>query len=330
MEANATAYSNIALVKYWGKRDEGLILPTNSSLSMTVDSIFTTTSVAFDESLESDSFMLDGAPATEAASRRVSGALDLLRERAGTALAASVESVNSGPTAAGLASSASGFAALVTAGSRALGLDLDEQALSILARRGSGSASRSIHGGFVQWQMGSRIDGADSHGVQVASELHWDVVMIAACVGSGAKDVSSREGMSRSVNTSPFYRGWLDTVEQDLAEITAAIAERDFERLGSTAESNALKMHATTLGARPPFTYWRPASLTVMQAVRDFRAAGTPAYFTMDAGPHVVVLCLPQDAAAIDESLRALPGVTQTFVSHPGPGVGARTGTTLQ
>ncbi len=319
MEAKATAYSNIALVKYWGKRDEKLILPTNPSLSMTVDAIFTTTSVRFDESLTADTFTLDGELAGADATRRVTAALDHVRAVAGTRAAAVVDSVNSGPTAAGLASSASGFAALATAGAAALGLELDDTQLSILARRGSGSASRSIHGGFVEWQMGVEADGRDSHGIQVADEHHWDVVMIAACVDAGAKDVSSRDGMRRTVDTSPYYQGWLDTVEDDLANVRRGIQERDFELLGTAAESNALKMHATTLAASPPFTYWLPASLEIMQTVRELRASGTEAYFTMDAGPHVVVLCQPDDAALVNARLGELAGVTQTFVSHPGP-----------
>ncbi len=319
MEAKATAYSNIALVKYWGKRDEELILPTNPSLSMTVDAIYTTTSVRFDETRSSDAFRLDGEPAGQDATRRVTEALDHVRALAGTRVCAAVESVNSGPTAAGLASSASGFAALATAAASALELELDDTQLSILARRGSGSASRSIHGGFVQWNMGVAQNGLDSHGVQVADEKHWDVVMIAACVNAGAKDVSSRDGMRRTVDTSPFYRGWLDTVDRDLESVRRGILERDFELLGTAAESNALKMHATTLAAQPPFTYWLPASLEIMQTVRELRASGIPAYFTMDAGPHVVVLCQPDDAAVVDARLKELPGVTQTFVSHPGP-----------
>lgn len=319
MEAKATAYSNIALVKYWGKRDEALILPTNPSLSMTVDAIFTTTSVRFDESRTSDAFRLDGGPAGQAATRRVTAALDHVRALAGTRVSAAVDSVNSGPTAAGLASSASGFAALVTAAAAALGLELNDTQLSILARRGSGSASRSIHGGFVQWQMGVDANGHDSHGVQVADENHWDIVMIAACVDAGTKDVSSRDGMRRTVDTSPFYRGWLDTVDRDLENVRRGILERDFELLGTAAESNGLKMHATTLAAQPPFTYWLPASLEVMQTVRELRESGVAAYFTMDAGPHVVVLCQPGDAAVVDARLRELPGVKETFVSHPGP-----------
>lgn len=321
MIATARAHTNIALVKYWGKRDERLFLPTNSSLSLTLDGLFTTTTVDFQAGLEADRFVLDGREVEGSDCRKVSRFLDMVRSLAGLDRSAVVTSKNDVPTAAGLASSASGFAALAAAASWAAGLDLDPAALSRLARQGSGSASRSIFGGFAEWRMGEAPDGSDSHGVQVASADHWDVRMVVAALSLGRKDVASREGMRRTVETSALYPGWLATVKQDLAAVRRAIEGRDFEALGATAEANALRMHATTLGASPPFTYWQPATIALMQAVWDLRAGGVSAYFTIDAGPNVKVLCLPQDQAAVEAAIRAVPGVSAVIACGPGPGV---------
>lgn len=321
MIATARAHTNIALVKYWGKRDERLFLPTNSSLSLTLDGLFTTTTVDFQAGLEADRFVLDDREVEGSDRQKVSRFLDMVRTLAGLDRFAVVTSKNDVPTAAGLASSASGFAALAAAASWAAGLDLDPAALSRLARQGSGSASRSIFGGFAEWQMGEAPDGSDSHGVQVAPAEHWDVRMVVAALSLGRKDVASREGMRRTVETSALYPGWLATVKQDLAAVRRAIEGREFEALGATAEANALRMHATTLGASPPFTYWQPATIALMQAVWDLRAGGVSAYFTIDAGPNVKVLCLPQDQAAVEAAIRAVPGVSAVIACGPGPGV---------
>ncbi len=319
--ATARAHANIALVKYWGKRHEGLHLPTNGSLSLTLDNLFTTTTVAFDAALPADTFVRDGAPREGGEAERVSRFLDLVRARAGLTTRARVTSRNDVPTAAGLASSASGFAALAAAASRAAGLDLSAAELSALARRGSGSACRSIFGGFAEWRKGDRPDGADSHGVAIASPEHWDVRMVVTLLSAAPKGRSSRAGMRDTVMTSPFYPGWLATVELDLLAARAAIAARDLEALGTVAERSALKMHATMLGAQPPFTYWQPATLAVMHAVWALRSAGLPAWITIDAGPNVKVLTDPAHVAAVEAALRAVPGVEGLVTCGPGPGV---------
>jgi diphosphomevalonate decarboxylase len=225
------------------------------------------------------------------------------------------------PTAAGLASSASGFAALAAAASRAAGLDLDETALSRLARQGSGSACRSIFGGFVTWRKGDRPDGLDSHGVPLAPADHWPLRMLVTVLEDAPKPIKSRDGMRETVRTSPFYPGWLATVGADVAAAESAIARRDFTALGTVAEANALKMHATMLGAQPPFTYWQPATLALVHAVWALRAGGVEAYFTMDAGPNVKVLCRPEDEPAVAAALKAEPGVRALVSCGPGPGV---------
>lgn len=322
MKATAKAHTNIALIKYWGKRNEELILPTNSSLSLTLDGFYTTTTVDFQEDLLQDKFQLNQEPITGEAYRRVTNFLDLVRKLAGReGLYANVNSTNTVPTAAGFASSASGFAALAAAGTKAIGLTLSDQELSRLTRRGSGSASRSIYGGFAQWQMGEKEDGSDSYAIPIASENHWDIRMAGVVLTSKMKKISSRAGMRRTVETSPFYEGWLQSLPEDLSEIKKAIMDRDFNRVGEIAEANCLKMHATSLGAKPPFTYWIDATIRVMHQVQEMREQGIPAYFTIDAGPNVKVLYLPEHEQEVERILRNVPGVTDVILSKPGPGV---------
>lgn len=321
MRATARAHSNIALIKYWGKRDETLILPHNSSLSVTLDTLYTTTSIAFQTGLDRDLFILNGKPASEKERLKVSRFLDLIRGLADVTLFAEVVSENVFATGAGLASSASGFAALSAAATHALGIELDGKDLSKLARRGSGSATRSIYGGFVEWQKGVQPDGEDSYAVPIASADDWDLHMLIVTVDEAAKDISSRDGMRRTVETSPFYPAWLETIDQDLAEVKTAIYEKDFQKLGEVAERNALKMHATTLASNPPFWYWQSETLLVMNTVKRLRAEGTLAYFTIDAGANVVVLCQARNTEKIREQLAQIPGVRDIVMAKPGPGV---------
>ncbi len=321
MRATAKAHTNIALIKYWGKRNEKLILPTNSSLSLTLDGFYTVTTTEFRDDLSKDVFILNGKEVEGEAYERVSSYLDLIRSYSKTERYAHIDSTNEVPTAAGFASSASGFAALAASATKALGLQLDDKELSILTRQGSGSACRSIYGGFVEWQMGEKEDGSDSYGVPIASENYWDVRMAGVVLTAKTKKVSSRSGMKRTVDTSPYYSGWLASVPNDLENIKEAIREKDFEKLGSIAEANCLKMHATTLAANPPFTYWLDSTVRVMHAVQQLREEGIPAYFTIDAGPNVKVLYLPESEAKVAAALKSIPGVTDVILSKPGPGI---------
>lgn len=322
MRATAKAHTNIALIKYWGKRNESLILPTNNSLSLTLDGFYTTTTVTFKEELSKDSFVLDNQVITGVPYERVTEYLDFIRNYAETPnLYAEIESTNEVPTAAGFASSASGFAALAAASTRALGLSLSDEELSRLTRQGSGSACRSIYGGFVEWEQGSKEDGSDSYAVPIAPQKHWDVRVAAVVVTATEKDVSSRVGMKRTVDTSPFYSGWVNSIPNDLNNIKKGIMERDFEKVGHIAEANCLKMHATTLGANPPFTYWSDKTMAVMQTVQAMRANGIPAFFTIDAGPNVKVLYLPEDEKNIEKLLRETDGVTDVILSRSGEGI---------
>jgi diphosphomevalonate decarboxylase len=321
MVATAKANTNIALIKYWGKRDETLFLPMNSSLSITLDRFYTITTVEFSKNLAKDIFLLDNHPASEAESNKVFRFLDHIRKLAGKSFHAVVTSENKVPTAAGFASSASGFAALAAAGAKALHLELNQKELSTLARQGSGSACRSIYGGYVEWQKGELADGKDSAANQLLSEQDWNISILSVLVASKQKKVSSREGMKRTVETSPFYAGWLQTVEKDLETAKGAIKSRDFENLGKVVEANALKMHATMLGAEPPILYWQSGTMEIMHHIQNLRLSGIPVFFTIDAGANVKVLCLPEDEKLVYESLLTLPSVQSVFTCHPGPGI---------
>ena len=312
------AHTNIALIKYWGKRDEALILPASSSLSLTLDAFYTDTSVTFDAGIQKDTFYLNDILQNEAATNKVSRFLDLFREPAGITSPAFIKSTNFVPTAAGLASSASGMAALAGAANVACNLQLTQRELSLFARRGSGSATRSIYGGFVEWQMGTSSD--DSYAVPI-DDANWDVGMLVVVVNSRQKEMSSREGMKNTVETSPFYSGWLESTAKDLIEIKKAIHSRDFQKMGEITESNGMKMHGTMLGANPPLSYWEPDSVVAMQLVRQLRKEGIPCYFTMDAGPNVKVLCRLSDSEKIKTRFSEKFHLEQLIIAKPGKGL---------
>ncbi len=310
----AWAHTNIALVKYWGKRPSaGLNLPAVGSLSLTLDRFGTETSV---EIADHDAFLLDGHDVENNEAQKVFLFLDRVRALAGRTEKARVTSTNHVPTAAGLASSASAFAALALAATRAYGLHLDDKDLSILARQGSGSAARSIFGGFVLWHRGTRDDGSDSCAEPLTTSL--DARLVVVRTTSGKKETASTQGMEHTASTSPFFTAWVDTHPQDLRDAQAALAAADLPRLGEVMEHSTLKMHATTLAARPGFFYFQPTTIAVLQAVKTLRAQGTGAWATMDAGPHVKILCAPDDAAAIAAAAKAIPGVVGVDVCAPG------------
>ncbi|MDA3974118.1 diphosphomevalonate decarboxylase [Enterococcus thailandicus] len=319
-KGKARAYTNIALIKYWGKKDEELILPMNNSLSLTLNAFYTETEVIFSDTFTKDEFYLDGEQQDEKATKKISTFLDLVREKGQTTLNAQVISQNFVPTAAGLASSASGLAALAGACNEALQLGLDNAGLSRLARRGSGSACRSIYGGFVEWEKG--VDDFTSYAKQIPSDhFEDDLAMVFLLLNDQQKDVSSRDGMRRTVETSSFYQGWLDSLDADLTQLKQAITDKNFQSLGETMERNALKMHGTTLAANPPFTYWSPDSLKAMQAVRDLRKQGVPCYFTMDAGPNVKILVEKKHLAAVKTACNHLFSEKQVVSAQAGSGI---------
>ncbi|MDR6981039.1 diphosphomevalonate decarboxylase [Streptomyces sp. 3330] len=326
--AAAVAHPNIALVKYWGKRDEELVLPRTDSLSMTLDIFPTTTRVRLDAAARRDEVSLGGVPATGEALRRVVAFLDLVRDRAGLSVRAVVDTENTVPTGAGLASSASGFAALAAAAAAAYGLRLDATALSRLARRGSGSASRSVFGGFAVWHAGTGSGaGADlgSYAEPVPA-AGLDPALVIAVVDAGPKTVSSRDAMRRTVATSPLYGPWAASSKDDLVAMRAALLRADLDAVGEIAERNALGMHATMLAARPAVRYLAPATLMVLDSVLQLRRDGVAAYATMDAGPNVKVLCRGADAGRVAAVVRGAARGAAVHIARPGPGARLLTG----
>jgi diphosphomevalonate decarboxylase len=320
----ARAGTNIALVKYWGKRDAGLNLPATGSLSLTLADLGSETTVRFARDAAApdgrDRVLLSGGPADDRFAGRVRKFLDLVRARAGIDLPAEVMTSNSVPTAAGLASSAAGFAALALAASRAAGLRLSLTELSELARRGSGSAARSIFGGFAEMSVGNRPDGSDAVAHPLLDENAWDVRLCVAIAAAGEKAIGSTTAMEHTTRTSPYQAAWLASVPADLADARAAIAARDLAGLGAVAERSALRMHACAMAADPPILYWNPATLAAMTTVKKLRMDGVAAYFTIDAGPHVKVLCASSDAAKVHAALAATPAVMRVLQLAPGPG----------
>lgn len=313
--ATAAAHPNIAFIKYWGNRDQSLRLPASGSLSMNLDGLFTRTTVTFSPDRLEDTFLLNGKPQSGPALERVSAHLEILRSLAGKHWFAYVESENNFPTGAGIASSASAFAALTLASACALELDLSEMDLSRLARRGSGSASRSIPGGFVEWFAG--VDDASSYAVSIAPAGHWDLVDCIAIVKPGHKPVGSSEG-HRLAGTSPLQQARILTAAQRLDLCRDAILHKDIEALAIISELDCHLMHEVMMTSSPSLVYWQPESVMIMQAVVGWRLAGVPVFYTLDAGPNVHVLCPSEYSHRIAANLRELPGVLQVLSAHPG------------
>jgi diphosphomevalonate decarboxylase len=305
-----TAHSNLALVKYWGKADERANHPAGPSLSVTLDGLTSAVGLCFQRELAQN--QVSGLPPGPA--RRVSDFLDGVGKRLGIDRRASVTIASNFPVAAGLASSASTFAALATAAVAAAGVEASADEVADIARLGSGSACRSIHGGFVEW----RPEGTGSRVVPVAPAEHWPLAILVAITSESAKRVSSREGMKRTAATSPYYLPWLESGPGDLAEVRAAILERDLARLGPVVERNCLRMHAAAFAADPPLVYWEPATIAVIRRIWKMREEGVEAYFSIDAGPPVKVLCAGDAADRVASALERVPGVLRVLRSRPG------------
>ncbi|AKT39927.1 diphosphomevalonate decarboxylase [Chondromyces crocatus] len=318
-KATAVAHPNIALAKYWGKRPFGHNLPAVPSLSVTLAGLATRTTVAFDDALAEDELHLGGHPAAAGPTRRVSGLLDRVRAASGRTERARVTSDNDFPTAAGLASSASAFAALALAASTAAGLSTSPEGISDLARRTSVSAARSAFGGFVALRSGAPGD-ETLPATPVAPADHWPLRVIIAVTAEGPKDVGSSEGMKLTVDTSPYYAAWVTDAPSLEERVRAAVLARDFQALGSAAEASALRMHASAIAAAPGLLYWTGATVNVLSEVRRLRARGIPAFFTIDAGPHVKVFTVPEAEDEVTTALAAVPGVLRTLSATPGPG----------
>jgi len=320
MKATAVANANIALVKYWGKRDKELILPQNSNISMTCDGMTTTTTVEFSDKYKEHTIIINDEEFKKD-EKDIHGHLDRISRLAGVKQQARVISESNFPVAAGLASSASGFAALTVAATAAVGLKLSPKDLSVLTRQGSGSACRSIFGGFAEWHRGETPDGLDSYAESIVDKDYWpDFRMITTIVQKGKKPVTSRAGMAQTVETCPYYEGWLKAVADDLKLVREGIKERNFEKVAQAAEHNCLKMHALMIATRPAIIYWIPATMEIIQNVLAWRGEGLECYFTIDAGPNVKVLCLEKDEKELSKRLLSLKGVAETIICRPGEG----------
>ena len=302
--ASARAHSNIAFIKYWGNRDQRLRLPANSSLSMNLAALHTTSKVRWSAELAADSLTINGQVATEAALRRVQAHLDKLRRRLGTGLRAQVDSHNNFPMGAGIASSASAFAALTLAAVAARQQPIPERELTSLARLGSGSAARSIPGGFVEWHAANAH--VDSFAETIAPPDHWRLVDVIAIVSHQHKRVGSTAGHA-SADSSIFQSARVETAADRLQAAKQAIAQRDFERLARVVEADSNLMHAVMMTSQPALFYWQPRTLAVMAAVRSWREEdGLRVCYTLDAGPNVHCICAAEDAQAVAERLAAL------------------------
>lgn len=315
-KATAVSCANIAFIKYWGRKDHALRLPLNSSISMNLDNATTTTTVEFDAALIADQVTIKGTDTTEKAAQRVSAHLDRIRAQAGITHRARVVSRNSFPMGAGIASSASAFAALTAAACAALDLAVSERDLTILARLGSGSACRSIPAGFVEWYTADT--SAESYAEKIAPPDHWDLHDLIAIVQTEHKKVGSTKG-HELVDPSPFAAARLSAAERGLPIVREALLARDFATFGEETEQEALRMHAVAMTSQPSVLYWSPETVRILHAVRDWRAEGLPAYCTIDAGANVHVLCEGAHAAALGSQLRALAGVLDVIENQPGP-----------
>lgn len=313
----AQAHPNIALIKYWGKSNEELIIPVTGSVSLTLDVFPTTTSVELRETAQEHSATLNGVPLVDGELTRVSSFLNHVRTLAGRSEFAHVTSQNTVPTAAGLASSSSGFAALAVAAANAYELELDARALSRIARRGSGSACRSIFSGLSRWNAGENDESS------FAEPLDWrgdDLAMILAVVSTERKAVSSRAGMQQTARTSPYFEGWIHSNRALVEEASIAVAEGDFTRLGELTELSTFRMHAVMMASEPPIRYLNALSFSLFDKVLELRHTGFESYATADAGPNVKILCREQDAVEIQRQLRAEFEMLDFVVARSGPG----------
>ncbi len=314
---SAVAHPNIAFIKYWGNRDQELRLPCNSSLSMNLSGLETRTTVQFDPALEQDQLILCGEVVSGPALDRVKHFLDHVRSLANKNVYAHIESQNNFPVGAGIASSASAFAALAMAASHAIGLSLDEKDLSRLARRGSGSASRSIPTGFVEWQAGT--SDADSFAFSIAPADHWDLVDLVCVIDSTHKSVGSTGGHALA-DSSPLQPIRLANVQERVENCRKAILAKDFESFAQVVEEDSNLMHAVMRTSSPPLTYWLPETEVILWNVLTWRKEGIPACCTVDAGPNVHVLAQGKYVSEVEKRLAQLPGVQKIFKANPGPG----------
>ncbi|MDO8503779.1 MAG: diphosphomevalonate decarboxylase [bacterium] len=313
----AIAPSNIAFTKYWGRKDEVLRLPENGSVSMCLSNLLTTTTVEFSPKYKKDEVTINGGGLELDEAERITKHLDRVRKLAGINLKAGVVSNNNFPSGTGLSSSASGFAALTLAASKAAGLDLSERDLSILARQGSGSACRSIPSGFVEWLDGNTSE--TSYAVQIFPPNHWAICDVVAIVSEGKKEVPTSIGQ-KSAQSSPFMEVRNLRMKEKNERVKKYIQEKNFQEFGELIEAEALELHAIMLTQRPPLVYWTPGTLTIMKLVPHWRALGLPVYFTINTGQDIHLICQHQDIEKVVSRLKELEEVKDIIINTPGGG----------
>lgn len=316
MKATAKAHSNIAFVKYWGRKDEELRIPTNGSISMNLSNLFTTTTVEFSSIYTSDEILIKDEQ-NENTDKRVTTHLDKVRKLVHSSLKAKVVSENNFPSSTGLSSSASGMAALTLAAMQSIGLSLPEKELSILARQGSGSASRSIPNGFVEWMNGNTSDTSFSQSIFPAN--HWDIVDIVVVVSKEKKDVATSEGQKR-VESSIFFQTRLSHINEKIITCKKLIKERNFSEFGKLIEMEALELHAIMLTSWPPLIYWLPQSIHIMKSVQKWRAEGLDVYFTVNTGQDIHVICQKKDEDIIMNKIKRLENIIKIIPNSPSNG----------
>ncbi len=311
MRISARAHPNIALVKYWGKRDSERNLPAVGSISITLGDLWT--DMQLEAGTDADELKVNGEPRDDLLPR-IARCLDRVLGEGRQSF--SISSESNFPVAAGLASSASSFAATVVAAAGVSGREFDTDELANLAGRASGSAARSLYEGFVE------LENTDDRVAvrSIRDTQSWPLSVVVAITSAAPKSVGSGEAMEISRRTSPFYARWVDEQEEDLARARAAIAERDFMTLADTAEHNCLKMHSVMWSSRPPMVYWNAATLDCMRVVRELRADGVSAFFTIDAGPQVKAVCLPDEIDRVRDALSQVDGVEHIMTSGLGAG----------
>lgn len=312
MKATATAPSNIAFIKYWGKKDEKLKLPENGSISMNLSNLMTTTTVEFNPEFKEDFVMINGKIDIKR-SDRVIKHLDLIRKRANLSQKAKVVSNNNFPDGTGLSSSASGFAALTVAGVKAAGLNLHQNELSILARQGSGSACRSIPDGFVEW-VGERAK-------SLYPPEYWAIVDVVAIISKEKKDIPSTDGQ-KLASSSPFFQTRLDNIDEKIKRFKKALEAKNFTELGEIIEGEALELHAIMLTSTPSLIYWQPETIKLMKLVKKWRNGGLEVYFTVNTGQDIHLITEEKNKESLVNKLKDIKEVKKIIINQSA--IGAR------
>lgn len=316
MKATAIAHPNVAFIKYWGRKDETLRLPTNGSLSMNLSEMITTTTVEFSESFAEDTVEIDGQQIKSEEKRTIEH-LNRIRELANISIKAKVVSINNFPASTGLSSSSSGFAALTMAAAKAAGLDLSEKELTILARQGSGSACRSIPDGFVEWKDAETSE--ESYAETVFPSNYWDIADVVAVVSTEKKRVATSDGQ-QFAHTSPFFQARINSMAQKLELAKQYIHEKNFTKFGELIEAEALEMHAVMLTSKPALIYWSEGTLKLMKQVRQWRQEGLPVYFSINTGQDIHLICESKHISTLQEKLSHISDVKKVITNKPGSG----------